>query len=79
LLAAGAGDAVTARKMNKRSKGLLSADQEPLIHLLDVQAALIEGRNDEARKLFEALAEDPETTSSGAARALSRSPAARGH
>jgi HemY protein len=61
LLAAGAGDAMTARKMNKRTKGLLSADQEPLIHLLDVQAALIEGRNDEARKLFEAMAEDPET------------------
>jgi HemY protein len=61
LLAAGAGDAVTARKMNKRSRGLLSADQEPLIHLLDVQAALIEGRNDEARKQFEAMAEDPET------------------
>ncbi|WP_417424793.1 heme biosynthesis protein HemY [Hoeflea sp.] len=61
LLAAGAGDAAMARKMNKRTKGLLSADQEPLIHLLDVQAALIEGRNDEARKLFEAMAEDPET------------------
>lgn len=61
LLAAGAGDAVAARKLNKRSKGLLSADQEPLIHLLDVQAALIEGRNEEARKLFEAMAEDPET------------------
>lgn len=61
LLAAGAGDAVTARKMNKRSRGLLSADQEPLIHLLDVQTALIEGRNDDARKQFEALAEDPET------------------
>jgi HemY protein len=61
LLAAGAGDAATARKMNKRTKGLLSADQEPLIHLLDVQAALIEGRNDEARKRFEAMSEDPET------------------
>ena len=61
LLAAGAGDAVTARKMNKRTKGLLKADQEPLIHLLDVQAALIEGNHEEARKLFEAMAEDPET------------------
>lgn len=61
LLAAGSGDAVTARKMNKRTKGLLKADQEPLIHLLDVQAALIEGRHEEARKLFEAMAEDPET------------------
>jgi len=61
LLAAGSGDAAMARKMNKRTKGLLKADQEPLIHLLDVQAALIEGRHDEARKLFEAMAEDPET------------------
>ena len=61
LLAAGSGDAATARKMNKRTKGLLNADQEPLIHLLDVQAALIEGRHEEARKLFEAMAEDPET------------------
>ena len=61
LLAAGAGDAAMARKMNKRTKGLLNADQEPLIHLLDVQAALIEGRHEEARKLFEAMAEDPET------------------
>lgn len=61
LLAAGAGDAAMARKMNKRTKSLLNADQEPLIHLLDVQAALIEGRNEEARKLFEAMSEDPET------------------
>ena len=61
LLAAGAGDAVMARKMNKRTKGLLNADQEPLIHLLDVQAALIEGRHGEARKLFEAMSNDPET------------------
>ncbi|MDP2121459.1 MAG: heme biosynthesis protein HemY [Hoeflea sp.] len=61
LLAAGAGDAAMARKMNKRTKGLLSADQEPLIHLLDVQAALIEGRHEEARKLFEDMSKDPET------------------
>lgn len=61
LLAAGSGDAAMARKMNKRTKGLLNADQEPLIHLLDVQAALIEGHHEEARKLFEAMAKDPET------------------
>lgn len=65
LIAAGAGDAALARKMNKRSKGLLSADQEPLIHLLDVQAALIEGRHEEARALFESMAEDPETRELG--------------
>jgi len=61
LLAAGSGDAAMARKMNKRTKGLLNADQEPLIHLLDVQAALIEGHHEDARKLFEAMAKDPET------------------
>lgn len=65
LIAAGSGDAALARKMNKRTKGLLSADQEPLIHLLDVQAALIEGRYEEARALFEAMAEDPETRELG--------------
>ena len=61
LIAAGAGDAPTAHKMTKRTKGFLNADQEPLIHLLEVQTALIEGRNDEARKMFEELSEDPET------------------
>ena len=65
LIAAGAGDASTARKMNQRTKGLLSADQEPLIHLLDAQAALIEGRNDEARSKFEAMVDDPETKELG--------------
>ena len=61
LIAAGAGDSPTALKMLKRTQGLLNADQEPLLHLLDVQAAMIEGRNDDARKMFESLANDPET------------------
>lgn len=61
LLAAGAGDAVTARKMNRRTKGLLSADREPLIHLLDAQTALIEGNHEAARAKFESMADDPET------------------
>lgn len=65
LIAAGAGDAASARKMNARAKGLLSADQEPLIHLLEAQACLIEGRNDEARRKFEQMAEDPETRELG--------------
>ncbi len=65
LIAAGAGDAATARKMNARAKGLISADQEPLIHLLEAQASLIEGRNDEARRKFEQMAEDPETRELG--------------
>ncbi|PZU22999.1 MAG: heme biosynthesis protein HemY [Shinella sp.] len=65
LIAAGAGNALLARKMAARSRGLLRADQEPLILLLDAQAALIEGRYDEARAKFEAMANDPETRELG--------------
>lgn len=65
LIAAGAGDAATARKMTQRTIGLLSSDQEPLIHLLDAQTALIEGKNDDARTKFEAMVEDPETRELG--------------
>ena len=61
LIAAGAGDAVTARRMNKRTQGLLSPRQEPLIHLLEAQTALIEGDHAAARAKFESMAEDPET------------------
>lgn len=65
LIAAGAGNAFLARKMAARSRGLLRADQEPLILLLDAQAALIEGKYDDARKKFEAMANDPETREIG--------------
>lgn len=61
LIAAGAGDGATARKMSKQVAGLLSADQEPLIHLLEAQALLLEGDRGAARRKFEAMAEDPET------------------
>ena len=65
LIAAGAGNALLARKMAARSRGLIRADQEPLINLLEAQAALIEGRHDEARAKFEAMASDPETRELG--------------
>lgn len=65
LIAAGAGNALLARKMAARSRGLLRADQEPLIILLEAQAALIEGRHDEARAKFEAMTGDPETKELG--------------
>ena len=65
LIAAGAGNALMARKMAARSQGLLRADQEPLIALLEAQAALIEGRHDEARAKFEAMTNDPETRELG--------------
>ena len=65
LIAAGAGNATLARKMTARTQGLLSADQEPLIHLLEAQADLIDGKYDAARRKFEAMANDPETRELG--------------
>jgi HemY protein len=65
LIAVGSGDAPLARKMLERTRGLISSDSEPLIHLLEAQAALIEGKSDDARKKFEAMAEDPETRELG--------------
>jgi HemY protein len=65
LIAAGAGDAILARKMTARTRGLLRADQEPLIHLLEAQTALIEGKHDDARRKFEMMAADPETRELG--------------
>lgn len=65
LIAAGAGNALMARKMSLRTRGLLRADQEPLIHLLDAQTLLIEGKHGEARAKFEQMAGDPETRELG--------------
>lgn len=65
LVAAGAGNSILARKMSLRAQGLLRSDQEPLLQLLDAQAALIEGRHDDARLKFERMAEDPETRELG--------------
>jgi len=60
IIAAGAGDSVTARRMLKQAGGLLSSTTEPLLQLLDAQASLVEGHTDEARQKFEAMLEDPE-------------------
>lgn len=60
MIAAGAGDAGLARKKKKEAMKLISADQEPLIHLLDAQASLLEGDHDAARRKFEAMLDDPE-------------------
>lgn len=65
LIAAGAGNALLAAKMAERTRGLLSADQEPLIHLLEAQSALIKGDHDAARQKFEIMVEDPETRELG--------------
>lgn len=60
MIAAGAGDGALARQMNRQAAKLISADQEPLIHLLDAQASLLEGDHAAARRKFEAMLEDPE-------------------
>ena len=61
MIAAGAGDAGLARKKKREAMKLISADQEPLIHLLDAQASLLEGDHEAARRKFEAMLKDPET------------------
>jgi HemY protein len=60
MIAAGAGDAGLARRKKKEAMKLISADQEPLIHLLDAQASLLEGDHEAARRKFEAMLDDPE-------------------
>ena len=63
IIAAGAGDAETARRMLKQADNQLVATSEPLIALLDAQTTMLEGRHDEARVKFETMLEDPETRS----------------
>jgi HemY protein len=60
MIAAGSGDAVLARAKSKEAAKLISADQEPLIHLLDAQASILEGDHGAARKKFETMLDDPE-------------------
>ncbi|WP_152047021.1 heme biosynthesis protein HemY [Aureimonas psammosilenae] len=61
ILAAGAGDAVLARRMTKRSQKYLPAKKEPLVRFLDAQTAMIEGDHDRARAAFQAMESEPET------------------
>lgn len=60
LIAAGSGDAETARRMKQQAIKLIRSDQEPLINLLDAQASLLEGDHAAAREKFEAMLDDPE-------------------
>jgi HemY protein len=61
IVAAGAGDAVLARRMTKRSEKFLSNRREPLVRFLDAQTAMIEGDHDRARSAFETMEKEPET------------------
>ncbi len=60
MIAAGAGDGGLARRMSQQAAKLISSDQEPLIHLLDAQAALLDGDRNAAREKFTAMLDDPE-------------------
>ncbi len=60
MIAAGSGDSALARRKKQEAMKLLSSDQEPLIHLLDAQASLLEGDHAAARTKFEAMLKDPE-------------------
>ena len=65
LIAAGAGDAKLARRMTQRSRSLLKPEREPLIHVLEAQTYMIEGRHDDARAKFEAMADNSQTRALG--------------
>ncbi|RUV12944.1 heme biosynthesis protein HemY [Mesorhizobium sp. M7A.T.Ca.TU.009.01.3.1] len=60
MIAAGAGDGALARKKTKEAAKLIRSDQEPLIHLLEAQASLLEGDHESARQKFESMLDDPE-------------------
>lgn len=61
LIAAGAGDGGLARRMGKQASKLISSDHEPLMHLLDAQAALLQGDHEAAQAKFDAMSKHPET------------------
>ena len=60
MVAAGAGDAALARKMNKQASKLIRAESEPLLALLDAQASLLEGDHAAAREKLERMLDNPE-------------------
>lgn len=59
LIAAGSGDAATARRFAKDSAKLLG--QAPIVGVLDAQTSLLEGKREKARDSFEAMLENDET------------------
>lgn len=61
ILAAGAGDAQTARRLVAKSQRYLDPRKEPLLRFLDAQTAMIEGDHQRARKAFEAMEKNPDT------------------
>ncbi|MBH0237911.1 heme biosynthesis protein HemY [Methylobrevis albus] len=60
MIAVGAGDARLAHRYAGEARKLLGG-REPLVHLLDAQAAQIEGADDRARAAFNRMLDNPET------------------
>lgn len=59
LIAAGSGDATSARKFVKDSTKLLG--NAPIVNVLDAQTFLLEGNREKARERFEGMLENDET------------------
>jgi len=59
LIAAGSGDAATARRLARDSRKLLGG--EALVELLDAQTLLLENNHDDARARFEKMLDDDDT------------------
>ncbi|GIL02657.1 MAG: heme biosynthesis protein HemY [Alphaproteobacteria bacterium] len=59
LIAAGSGDAASARRLSRESRRLLGS--EPLVELLDAQTLLLEHDHEAARTRFEKMLEDDDT------------------
>ena len=53
MIAAGAGDAALARRMNKQAAKLIRSDTEPLISLLDAQASMESAESDYLDALYD--------------------------
>ena len=61
MLALGAGDIDQARAAARQANKRLGHSREPMVLLLEAQTAIAEGRDNDARTLFDEMLEDPNT------------------
>ena len=65
MLALGAGDVTQARAAARLANKKLGHSREPMVLLLEAQTAIAEGRDNDARALFDEMLEDPSTRALG--------------
>ena len=65
MLALGAGDIDQARAAARLANKKLGHSREPMVLLLEAQTAIAEGRDSDARALFDEMLEDPSTRALG--------------